>query len=101
MNTLNYLKTCTRVLAYQSSKLFAFVEQVMLLSTTFVKLASHIVGNKAKGRISKRVSQENKARQIFTKRTCFIPYVCVSRGKKCWFFGKSDVLSFALLPYYR
>ena len=26
-----------------------------------------IVGNKAKGRISKRVFQENKARQIFRK----------------------------------
>ena len=29
--------------------------------------ASHYVGNKAKGRISKRVFQENKARQIFRK----------------------------------
>ena len=75
MNTLNYLKTCTRVLAYQSSKLFAFVEQVMLLSTTFVKLASHIVGNKAKGRISKRVSQENKARQIFQKTNISYPLI--------------------------
>ena len=36
-----------------------------------------LVGNKAKRRISKRVFQENKARQIFRKR---------KRGKKCFFF---------------
>ena len=54
-------------------------------------------GNKAKGRISKRVFQENKT------------YVCVSGGKKCSFFGKFGVfcfletpaLRFALLLYYR
>ena len=48
------------------------------------------VSNKAKGRISKRV-------------------VCVSRGKKCLFFGnfgvlcflETPVLRFALLPYYK
>ena len=39
----------------------------------------HFVGNKAKGRIWKRV---------FQIRT----YVCVSGGKKCWFFGKFGVL---------
>ena len=50
----------------------------------------NVVGNKAKGRISKRVFQENKAHQ-------------------CLFFGKfgvlcfleTPVLRFALLPYYR
>ena len=41
------------------------------------------VGNKAIGRISKRVFQENIARQIFRK-----TYVCVSGGKKCSFFRK-------------
>ena len=58
--------------------------------------------------------QENKARQIFPKNKQFLPsdthtYVCLSGGKKCWFFGKSDVLCFletpvlrfALSPYYR
>ena len=33
----------------------------------------HFVGYKAKGRISKRVLQENKARQIFRKRTFLTP----------------------------
>ena len=33
----------------------------------FLKFGWHNVGNKAKGRISKRVFQENKARQIFQK----------------------------------
>ena len=72
------------------------------------------VGNKAKGRISKRVFQENKARQIFRKNEHFLPpdthtYVCVSGGKKCSFFGKfgvlcfleTPVLKFNLLPFYR
>ena len=43
-----------------------------------------IVGNKAKGRISKRVFQESKARQNF--RNCFL---------------ETPVLRFALLPYYQ
>ena len=72
------------------------------------------VGNKAKGRISKRVFQESKARQNFRKNKHFLPpdthtYVCVSGGKKCLFFGnfgvlcflETPVLRFALLPYYR
>ena len=66
-----------------------------------------IVGDKAKGRISRQVFQENKARQIFRKTN--ISNVCVSGGKKCSFFGKfgvlcfleTPVLRFALLPYYR
>ena len=68
-----------------------------------------------KGRISKRVFQGNKARQIFRKTNTAYPlirtgtYVCVSGGKKCSIFGKFDVLyfletpvlRFALLPYHR
>ena len=46
---------------------------------------------------------------IFSKKQTFFTYVCVSGGKKCWFFGKlgvlcfleTPVLKFALLPYYR
>ena len=72
---------------------------------TLTSRFSHIVGNKAKGRISKRVFQENKARQIFRKTNIS----CVSGGKKCSFFGKfgvlcfleTPVLRFALLPNYR
>ena len=74
---------------------------------------NYFVGNMAKGRISKRVFQENKAHQIFREtnisysliRTC----TCTCRGKKCSFFGKfgmlcfleTPVLRFALLQYYR
>ena len=70
--------------------------------------------NKSKGQISKRVFQENKARQIFEKHEHFLPpdmrtYMCVSGGKKRSFFQKIGVLCFlerpalrfALLPYYR
>ena len=39
----------------------------LLTNFTAVADMSHIVGNKAKGRISKRVFQENKANQIFRK----------------------------------
>ena len=46
-----------------------------------------MVGNKAKGRISKRELQENKA-----------GHGCVSGGKKCLLFGKFDVLCFLVTP---
>ena len=50
------------------------------------------VSNKAKGRILKRVFQENKARQIFRKTNISDPLIrtrmCMSGGKKCSFFGK-------------
>ena len=73
------------------------------------------VGSKAKGRISKRVLQENKSMPNFVKNKYFLPRythrcVCVSRGENFFFFlGKLGVLCFlvtpalivALLPYYR
>ena len=46
-----------------------------------------MVGNKAKGRISKRVFHENKARQIFRKTNIFYPLI---RTRK--------IRTFALLP---
>ena len=57
------------------------------------------VGNKAKGRISKRMFQENRAHQIFRKTNIsYPPYVCVSGRKKCSFFRKFDVLCFLETP---
>ena len=64
---------------------------------------------KAKGRILKRVFQENKARQVFRK-TNIYPQIRTRTGvEKCLFLGKfgelcfleTPVLRFALLPYYR
>ena len=70
---------------------------------------SNFVGNKAKGQISKRVFQENKARQNFRKINISYPLIRTPGGKKCLFFGNFGVLCFleipalrfALLPYYR
>ena len=76
------------------------------------------VGNTAKEWISKRVFQENKARQNFPKNEQptnglsvfdYLVGVCVSAGKKFLLFGKFGVLCFletpglrfALLPYYQ
>ena len=88
----------------------------MNLSAAFNCIPRYFVGNKVKGRISKRVFQENKAREIFCKNEHFLPpdthtyvCVCVSGDKKCSFlwkiwralFLKTPVLRFALLPYYR
>ena len=61
------------------------------------------LGNKAKGRISKWVLQEDKARQIFRKKKHFLTpdthtYVCVSGGKKGLFFGKFGVLCLLVTP---
>ena len=55
------------------------------------------VGNKAKGRISKRVFQENKARQISRKTN--ISYPLIRARKKCLFSGKFSVLFFLKYPF--
>ena len=57
------------------------------------------VGNKAKGRISKRKFQENKARQIFSKTNISYPLMhtrtCAYQGvRNVCFFGKFGVLFF-------
>ena len=54
----------------------------------------HFVGNKAKGRISKRVFQENKARQVFREKQTYLTFGVL-------FFLETPVLRFGLLPYYR
>ena len=101
------LKTCQR--CWQNHlKLFQFWEEVKMKA---LKIKGTVI--QIRGPISKRVFQENKARQIFRKRSISYPlthtYVCVSGGTKCLFFGKfgvlcfleTSVLRFALLPYYR
>ena len=53
---------------YEHAGILSFCDhQDVTLGSDFsvVNLISENVGNKAKGRISKRVFQENKARQIF------------------------------------
>ena len=58
----------------------------------FTSLANsklHFVGNKAKGRISKRVFQDNKARQIFRKTNISYPLVPGTHF---------EIRPFALLP---
>ena len=85
---------------------------LMLKKVTMQHRKTNIVCNKAKGRISKRVLQENKASQIFQKTNISYPpdmHIYVSGGKKCSFFREfgvlffveTSVLRFALLPYYR
>ena len=68
------------------------------------------VGNKAKGRISKRVFQKKQSMLNFPKNEHFFsPDTHVSEGKKYSFFRKFGVLCFletpvlrcALLPIYR
>ena len=82
-------------------------------TVTLLKL-SKIVGNNAKGRISKRVFQENKACQIFRKMNISYPLIistrtCAQQGVRNVRFSKfgvfcfleTPVLRFVLLPYYR
>ena len=45
--------------------------KVDLMAVFYVK--DYFVGNKTKGQISKRVFQENKARQVYEKQTFFTP----------------------------
>ena len=96
-----------------------FLPKVNEKNTTYVILVSFIedsckfcdhfsiddiVGNKAEGPISKRVLQE-KSKPNFLKNEHFLlpdkhTYVCLSGGKKCFFFGNArfEIGSFALLP---
>ena len=65
---------------------------------------SEIVGNKAKGRISKRVFPESKACQNFRKNKHFLPpdthrHACVSGGQKCLFFGNLVCFAFLKHPF--
>ena len=55
----------------------------------FTIFITEIVGNMAKGRISKQVVQENKARQIFPKKQHFLPPDTLTRF---------EIHPFALLP---
>ena len=68
----------------------------------------YFVDDKPKRRISKRVLQENKTRQIFKKKKNenFLPpdthtNVYVSSGEKCLFFGRFCVLCFLVTPVLR
>ena len=53
------------------------------------KINQHFVGNKAKGRISKRVFHENKAHQIFQKMNISYPVI---RARTCAHQGVRNVL---------
>ena len=74
-----------------------FCGKGFFLELPFFHKFSQIIGNKAKGRISKRVFQKKQRTPNFPK-----------NEKKCSFFGKfgvlcfleTPVLRFALLPYY-
>ena len=56
------------------STFYVFFKLLPLKSPNFDKKCK-FVGNKAKGRISKRVFQENKARQIFRKENISYPLI--------------------------
>ena len=77
----------------------------------FQSLLSSLISQKGESQSS--VSRKQR-KPHFPKNEHFLPpdthtYMCVSRGKKCSFFGKfgmlcfleTPILKFALLPYYR
>ena len=61
---------------------------------------SLFVGNKARGRILKRVFQENKARQIFRKKNISNPPRCAHVRVHIICFLETPIFGFALLRYY-
>ena len=69
----------------------------------YEKIKAHkvfiIVGNKAKGRISKQVLQENKARQIFGRTNISYRLIRTKFGVSCCL--ETPILRFAPFPYYR
>ena len=61
------------------------------------------VGNKAKGRISKRVFQENKVRQIFRKTNISYPLICLRTYQRVWnvrFSGNLMCFVFLECPFW-
>ena len=101
---------------FMSSLLFHFWQlfsfQLNLIGK--FKAQAAVVGNKSKGRISKRVFQENRACQIFRKTNISYPMICTRTcayqgvRKVCFFrkfavlcFLETPVLRFAFLSYYR
>ena len=60
----------------------------MLLKLIGKKVIEEVVGNKAKGRISKRVFQQNKARQIFRKTNISNPLI---RARTCTYQGVRNI----------
>ena len=69
-----------------------------------VEFLETFVDNKAKGRISKRVFKENKARPNFPKNEHFLPHdtnmlVRVSGGKRCFFSENLACFIFLARPF--
>ena len=105
----------TSISFWSIRKKISIVNNSVLYFTWIQKIRSirWVVGNKAKGQISKLVFQENKAHQIFRKINISYPLIrtptCAYQGVNVLFFGKSavlcfletPVLRFTLLPYYR
>ena len=90
--------------------LFDIFQESMHINMQSMNMHPSFAGNKAKGRISKRVFQENQARQIFRKtnisyplirtRTCAyqgVRNVCFSKNLACLVFLKHP---FWDLPFY-
>ena len=87
-NSCSFLCTCsTRQLG--KTKIKAINLKVKQGQELLFCFNQKFVGNKAKGRMSKWVFQENKERQIFQKTNISYPS------------SETLVLRFALLPYYR
>ena len=86
--------------SYFSSSFYVLTGNCILFCLLFL---SHFVRNKAEGRISKRVFQENKASQIFPRMCAHqgVRNVSFSENFVCLLFLKIPVLRFVLLPYYR
>ena len=70
------------------------VKHAIKFSLKIIQKRRYIVGNKATGRISKRVFKENKTRQIFRKTNIFQK---ISRTLFSW-NTRFEIQPFALLP---
>ena len=68
--------------------IYLFYKMPTLSSEVNKAIVEQVVGKKAKGRISKRVFQENKARQIFRKTNISNPMI---RTGTCAYQGVRNV----------
>ena len=83
---------------FQSERLIRFAKFLEDILISIVERYCHVlrpfVGNKAKGRISKQVFQEYKARQIFRKRNISYPLIRTRTYYRLFWIGMRNSLSF-------
>ena len=99
-------RTCSECAVNNFLLFFEWTRILLEIFYSAPNYSLHFLGSKAKGRVSKRLLQENMASQIFRKTNISYPMIrtrlcAYQEGKKWSFFGKFGVLFFLVTPVLR